>query len=61
MVHAVLWRRRADAGGTRSQEFIDDATTHGSLRMNSGVYRAILSPHIPPNATKLIGRHFTDG
>ena len=28
------------------------------IRMNSEVYRAILSAHIQPNATKLIGRCF---
>ena len=39
--------------------FIDDVTADKSNRMNSEVFRAILSAHIQPNAAKLIGRHFT--
>ena len=30
-----------------------------SSRMNSEVFRAILSAHIQPNVSELIGRHFT--
>ena len=38
--------------------FIDDMTEDGSSRMNSEVYRNILSAHIQPNSAKLIGRGF---
>ena len=47
------------ANGTGSLVFIDDVTAVRSSKMNSEVYRAILSSHIQPNATKLIGRRFT--
>ena len=47
------------ANGTGSLVFIDDVTADRSSKMNSEVYRAILSAHIQPNATKLIGRRFT--
>uniref|UniRef100_A0A667YPJ5 Transposase n=1 Tax=Myripristis murdjan TaxID=586833 RepID=A0A667YPJ5_9TELE len=47
------------ASGTGSLVYIDDVTADGSSRMNSDVYRAILSAHIQPNATKLIGQRFT--
>ncbi len=36
-------------------------TADRSSRMNSEVFKAILSAHIQPNATKLIGHNFTDG
>ncbi len=39
--------------------FIDDVTADRSSRMNSEVFNAILSAHIQPNDTKLIGRSFT--
>ena len=39
--------------------FIDDVTADKSSRMNSEVFRAILSAHIQPNASELIGRRFT--
>ncbi len=38
---------------------IDDVTADKSSRMNSEVFRAILSAHIQPNASELIGRRFT--
>ena len=47
------------ANGTGSLVFIDDVTADRSSKMNSEVYRAILSAHIQPNATKLIGHRFT--
>ena len=39
--------------------FIDDVTADRSSKMNSEAYGAILSAHIQPNATKLIGCRFT--
>lgn len=45
--------------GTGSLVFIDDITTDKSSRMNSEVYRNILSAQIQPNAAELIGRRFT--
>ena len=48
------------ANGTGSLVFIDDVTADKSSRMNSEVFRAILSDHIQPNASELIGRRFTD-
>uniref|UniRef100_A0A3B5Q0B9 Transposase n=2 Tax=Xiphophorus maculatus TaxID=8083 RepID=A0A3B5Q0B9_XIPMA len=45
--------------GTGSLVFIDDITADKSSRMNSEVYRDILSAQIQPNAAKLIGRRFT--
>uniref|UniRef100_A0A8C5LNK9 Transposase n=1 Tax=Leptobrachium leishanense TaxID=445787 RepID=A0A8C5LNK9_9ANUR len=47
------------ANGTGSLVFIDDVTADKSSRMNSEVFRAILSAHIQPNAAELIGRRFT--
>ncbi|MCJ8739407.1 hypothetical protein PDJAM_G00046810 [Pangasius djambal] len=47
------------ANGTGSLVFIDDVTADRSSKMNSEVSRALLSAHIQPNATKLIGRRFT--
>ncbi len=47
------------ACGTGSLVFIDDVTADKSSRMNSEVFRAILSAHIQPNASELIGRCFT--
>ncbi|MEE6525044.1 hypothetical protein FKM82_024826 [Ascaphus truei] len=44
--------------GTGSLVFIDDVTEDGSSRMNSEVYRDILSAQIQPNSAKLIGRRF---
>ncbi len=54
----VAWACMA-ASGTGSLVFIDDVTTDKSSRMNSEVFRAILSAHIQPNASELIGRRFT--
>jgi len=45
---------------TGSLVFIDDVTADKSRRMNSEVFRAILSAHIQPNASELIGRRFTE-
>ena len=39
--------------------FIDDVTADRSSRMNSEVYRALLSAQIQQNAAKLIGQCFT--
>ncbi|TKS81341.1 Transposable element [Collichthys lucidus] len=47
------------ANGTGSLLLIDDVTADKSSRMNSEVFRAIVSVHIQPNASELIGRHFT--
>jgi len=57
MVVVVSWRGHANANG--SLVFIDDVTSGKSSRMNSGVFCAILSAHIQPNASELIGRRFT--
>ncbi len=54
----VAWACMA-ASGTGSLVFIDDVTTDKSSRMNSEVFRAILSAHFQPNASELIGRRFT--
>ena len=54
----MAWACTASSG-TGSLVFIDDMTEDGSSRMNSEVYRNILSVHIQPNSTKLIGWHFT--
>ena len=47
------------SGGTGSFVFIDDVTEDKSSRMNSAVFRDMLSAQIEPNTAKLIGRHFT--
>jgi len=47
------------SNGTGSLVFIDDVTKDRSSRMNSEVYRDILSAQIQPNAAKLIARRFT--
>ena len=47
------------ANGTGSSVFIDDVTADKSSRMNSEVFRVILSAHIQPNASELIGQRFT--
>ena len=39
--------------------FIDNVTANKSSRMNSEVFRVIFSAQIQPNASKLIGWHFT--
>ncbi len=62
MVAAVLWHGHMyHCNGTASLVFIGDVTADRSSRMNSEVFKAILSAHIQPNATKLIGHNFTDG
>ena len=55
---AMVWACMA-ANGTGSLVFIDDVTADKSSRMNSEVFRAILSAHIQPNASELIGQRFT--
>ena len=45
--------------GTGSLIFIDDVTNDGSSRMNSEVYRNILSAYVQENASKLIRWRFT--
>ena len=47
------------ANGTGSPVFIEYVTTNRSSRMNSEVYRALLSDEIQPDATKLTRRCFT--
>ncbi len=47
------------ASGAGSLVFIDDVNADKSSRMNSEVFRTILSAHIQPNASELIGRLFT--
>uniref|UniRef100_A0A8C5R1Q5 Transposase n=1 Tax=Leptobrachium leishanense TaxID=445787 RepID=A0A8C5R1Q5_9ANUR len=54
----MVWACMA-ANGTGSLVFIDDVTADKSRRLNSEVFRAILSAHIQPNAAELIGRRFT--
>ena len=46
------------ANGTGSLLFTDDVTAYRS-RMNSEVYRALLSAQIEPNTAQLIGHCFT--
>ncbi|KAG2462898.1 TCB1 transposase, partial [Polypterus senegalus] len=46
------------ASGTGTLVFIDDVTQDRSSRMNSEVFRDILSAQIQLNAVKLIGQHF---
>ena len=54
------WWRLCDGIGMHGVlVFIDDMTEDGSNRINSDVYRNILSAHIQPNSAKLIGRRFT--
>ncbi len=43
------------SSGTGSLIFIDDVTHDGSSKMNSEVYRNILSANLQKDATKLIG------
>lgn len=37
----------------------DNVIANKSSRMNSGMYTAILSAQIEPNAAKMIGKYFT--
>ncbi len=46
------------SSGTGLLVFSDDVTEDRSSRMNSEVYRYILSAQIQSNAAKLIGRRF---
>ena len=54
----TAWASMASSG-TGSLVFIDDMIEDGSSRMNSEVCRNVLSVHIQPNSTELIGRRFT--
>ena len=45
--------------GTDSLLFINNVTANRGIRMNSEVYRAILSAHCHSNATKMVGWCFT--
>ena len=54
----MAWVRMA-AFATGSLIFINDVTNDGCSRMNSEVYRNILSAYVQENASKLIGQHFT--
>ena len=53
----MAWACMASSG-TGSLIFIDDVTQDGNSKMNSEVYRNILSANLKKNATKLIGRSF---
>lgn len=53
----MAWACMASSG-TGSFIFIDDVTHDGSSKMNSEVYRNILSANLKKDATKLIGRSF---
>ncbi len=46
------------SSGTGSLIFIDDVTHDGSSKINSEVYRNILSDNLQKDATNLIGRSF---
>ena len=46
------------ASGVGSLIFIDDVTHDGSSRMNSEVYKNIMSANLGRNVSKLIGRNF---
>ncbi len=48
------------SSGTGLLVFIDDVTEDRTSRMNSEVYRDILSSQIQSNAAKLIGRRFIE-
>ncbi len=53
----MAWACMASSG-TGLLVFIDDVTEDRSSRINSEVYKAILSAQIQPNAAKLIGWRF---
>lgn len=55
---AMAWARMA-ASRNGSIRYIDDVTPDKSSRKNSGVFQAILSADILPNASELIGRCYT--
>ena len=55
--NVMFWACMA-ASGTGSLICIDDVTHDGSSKMNSEVYRNILSANLKKNASKLIGRSF---
>ena len=54
----MAWANMA-ASETGSLIFIDDVTSDCSSRINSEVYRNILSAYVQENASTLIGRRFT--
>ena len=53
----IAWAFMA-ASGVGSLIFIDDVTHDGSSRMNSEVYKNILSANLGRNASKIFGRNF---
>ena len=53
----MAWACMASSG-TGSLIFIDDVTQDGNSKMNSKVYRNILSANLKKNAAQLIGRAF---
>ena len=55
--NVMAWACMASSG-TGSLIFIEDVTHDGSSKMNSEVYRNILSANLRKDATKLIGRAF---
>uniref|UniRef100_A0A3B1IQX0 Transposase Tc1-like domain-containing protein n=1 Tax=Astyanax mexicanus TaxID=7994 RepID=A0A3B1IQX0_ASTMX len=55
--NVMAWACMA-ASGTGSIIFIDNVTDDGSSKINSEVYRQVLSANVRRNATKLIGRSF---
>ncbi len=59
MVVVVSWRGMYGCQWNWFSCIIDDVTADKSSRMNSEVFRAILSAPIQPNASELIGRRFT--
>ena len=51
---ALMQQSKYEANGTGLLVFIDDLAAELSIRMNSEVYRTILSAHFQSIATKLI-------
>ncbi len=51
----MVW---AGSSGTVLLVFTEDVTEDRSRRINSEVYKDVLSAQIQPNAAKLIGRRF---
>ena len=49
LLHGHVWR-------SMELVFIDDVTADRSSRMNSKVYRVLLSAHIQPHAGELMGQ-----
>lgn len=55
LVKAVLWHGYV----WLPPEFIHDATTDGSSRLNSEALKVVLFAQVQPNTARLIGGHFT--